>query len=183
MVRLTLAATAAALAVLTAIEPDWIEDLFGITTNRKDGGSVEWLIVGFFAFIALTWGNATRAGWQRAKARREEVTNTALFPTRPTRAVGRVPRLGTLQADPNGGESRDVVTETGTRLAHNIRLARVAAELSQRQLGDLINVSRTRIADYEGARHTPSHEHLEAIADATGKTVAWLFDQHPELDA
>jgi hypothetical protein len=51
-IEAVLAAILAALAILTAIVPDWIEATFSIDPDGGDG-TVEWLIVAVFALVAL----------------------------------------------------------------------------------------------------------------------------------
>lgn len=49
-----LAVLLAALAILTAIVPDWIEATFSVDPDGGNG-TVEWLIVGVFGLVALTF--------------------------------------------------------------------------------------------------------------------------------
>lgn len=61
-----LAVVCAALAVLTAFVPDWIERLIGMAPD--DGsGELEWGIVLAFAVAAATFGWFARAEWRRWK--------------------------------------------------------------------------------------------------------------------
>lgn len=50
-----------------------------------------------------------------------------------------------------------------------IKAARIAAHMTQKELADLIGVSRERISEIENNKSNPSKETLEAIAEALGK--------------
>jgi hypothetical protein len=68
IVQVVLCAACAALAVLTAFVPDWIERLLGMPPESgPDGGSgeLEWGIVLLFAAGSLASGWWARRGWLR----------------------------------------------------------------------------------------------------------------------
>lgn len=84
-------------------------------------------------------------------------------------------------------ESRTVVTATDVETVKiNIRLARRHAHpypLSQRELGDAIDVPREHVSRWErtsSSARTPSMSALRRIAKATGRDVAWFFEPHNE---
>ena len=60
-----LAATSAALAVATVLWRDWIEIVFGVDPDRHSG-SLEWLIVGVLAVLAVSAGTLAGHDWRRA---------------------------------------------------------------------------------------------------------------------
>jgi hypothetical protein len=55
---------AAALALLTAVWPDWIEMLLGVDPDGHSG-AVEWAIVFALAVIAAALGVSARVQWVR----------------------------------------------------------------------------------------------------------------------
>jgi hypothetical protein len=63
-----LAVAAAALAVATLIEPDWIEDVFGVDPDASSG-AVEWAVTFVAAGIVAFSGWAARTEWVRLRAR------------------------------------------------------------------------------------------------------------------
>lgn len=86
-------------------------------------------------------------------------------------------------------ESRTVVTATDAETVKiNIRLARLHAHpypLSQRELGDAVEVAREHVSRWErtsSSARTPSMSALRRIAKATGRDVAWFFEPHNEDD-
>lgn len=66
-----------------------------------------------------------------------------------------------------------------TILARNIREARDARGLTQRQLGALVNdMDGMTVSRWERGRVTPSLENMTALANALGVDVAWLYTDH-----
>lgn len=57
-----------------------------------------------------------------------------------------------------------------------IKLARVQADLSQEELGEMIGVSERSISEYE-RDNTPAWPHVEKIERATGKPRGWITNQ------
>ena len=53
-------------------------------------------------------------------------------------------------------------------LGQQIKAARIAAQLTQTELGEQIGVTQTFIARIEGDKTRPNLRHLTAIAKATG---------------
>jgi DNA-binding XRE family transcriptional regulator len=69
------------------------------------------------------------------------------------------------------------------RLARNIRHARKHAALSQQALAEEIGAVRTQVVDWEsGRRGSPGLTNLDKIAQVTGRTVAWFYDEHEEVE-
>jgi transcriptional regulator with XRE-family HTH domain len=66
-----------------------------------------------------------------------------------------------------------------TIVARNIRAARLAAQLTQRQLADVVGVETMAVSRWERAWHRPKDEHIMAIAQATGQDVAWFYTDAP----
>jgi hypothetical protein len=62
-----LAALFAALAILTAVVPDWIEAVFGVDPDHGTG-YLEWLIVVVAGLIAIVVALAARRDWLRLRA-------------------------------------------------------------------------------------------------------------------
>lgn len=60
------ALVAAALAVLTFIEPDWIEEVFHIDPD-SGSGVLEWAIVVGLALLALASALLARLEWRRLR--------------------------------------------------------------------------------------------------------------------
>lgn len=57
-----------------------------------------------------------------------------------------------------------------------LKLARISAELSQKELGDIVGVSQQTIAKWERGVSNPSHfRHMRAISGALGEPVELLF--------
>lgn len=53
------------LALVTLVWREWIEAIFGVDPDHGNG-SVEWLVVGVLAVLAIVLGARARALWQRA---------------------------------------------------------------------------------------------------------------------
>jgi len=68
-VRAALAVIAAALAVLTAALPDWIEKVLGVSPDAG-GGGLEWVIALAFVLLAIFCGASVRDEHRR-RARAE----------------------------------------------------------------------------------------------------------------
>jgi hypothetical protein len=64
VVRSALAACALALALVTAVWPDWIERTAGLELDAGSG-VVEWLIVGTVGVIAVAAIGGAGAAWRR----------------------------------------------------------------------------------------------------------------------
>ena len=62
---IALACICAALGVLTAIWPDWIEEVFGVDPDQHSG-SFEWFIVLGFAIAASMSALVARFEWGRS---------------------------------------------------------------------------------------------------------------------
>lgn len=69
----------------------------------------------------------------------------------------------------------DDPTRTGTL----IRLHREAAGMSQRELGETIEVAETTVWRWENGRVTPSLPALRRLADALGTTIDALIGDQP----
>jgi transcriptional regulator with XRE-family HTH domain len=65
-------------------------------------------------------------------------------------------------------------SETGIRFAHNLRLAREKAGLSQEELADRAGLHRTFISQVERGLKSPSLNSLIAISAALGIRVSQL---------
>lgn len=61
-----LATVMAVLAILTAVWPDWIEGLTGLSPDHGDGAA-EWVVTFIFAMAALIAGGVAR--WELRRAR------------------------------------------------------------------------------------------------------------------
>jgi hypothetical protein len=59
-----LAGLSAALALLTAVWPDWIEEVFGFDPDHHSG-EAEWLIVAALAAVAVIGAVLARNEWRR----------------------------------------------------------------------------------------------------------------------
>lgn len=60
----------------------------------------------------------------------------------------------------------------------NIRSAREAAGLAQRQLGDLIGVDGSDISRYERGIVRPGDDRLIRLADVLERDVSWFYGDH-----
>lgn len=67
-------------------------------------------------------------------------------------------------------------------LAYNVRAYRVAAAVSQEQLGFTANLDRTFISQVERARINVSIDNVEKIATALGVDPARLLERPPIID-
>lgn len=65
-------------------------------------------------------------------------------------------------------------------IGRSIRRYRKQAKLTQQELADLANISRTYLADVERDRYNPSIETLKSIAKALQIDVSQLFDDTEE---
>jgi transcriptional regulator with XRE-family HTH domain len=63
-------------------------------------------------------------------------------------------------------------------LAANIRSARDAAGMTQRQLATVIDTESSLVSKWERAEHRPSDTNLAAIAAALGLDLAWFYTDH-----
>ncbi|WP_344097696.1 hypothetical protein [Microbacterium deminutum] len=68
VVEFVLAGVFAILAILTAVNPQWIETLFGVDPDRGSG-ALEWIIVAVFGVLALlAAGLGTRTAVLRSRS-------------------------------------------------------------------------------------------------------------------
>ena len=65
-------------------------------------------------------------------------------------------------------------------LNQRIFKARQDAKLTQQELADAVGKTRGAVAQWESGEVRPRHSTLEAVADATGKPIAWLVNGGPE---
>ena len=65
-VEFALSVLSAALFLVTAIWPDWIELLFRVAPD-SGSGELEWLIAAVFAVAAIVTGVLARAEWRRVQ--------------------------------------------------------------------------------------------------------------------
>lgn len=76
---------------------------------------------------------------------------------------------------PSNGKTRSIAATVGG----NIRAARAAAGLTQKQLGAMVNDSDgMAVSRWERAVNHPSHENLIALASALGLDIAWFYTDH-----
>lgn len=61
-----LACACAALAALTMVWPDWIEEIFGVDPDRHSG-LLEWMIVVGLAVVSVVSGILARVEWRRQR--------------------------------------------------------------------------------------------------------------------
>lgn len=66
-----------------------------------------------------------------------------------------------------------------TYLGERLRRARVEADLTQEELAERIGVAPLTVGRYERGSQAPRPGHLKAIADATGRSVSWLYENQP----
>ena len=94
---------------------------------------------------------------------------------------GTVPRDGTWQGR-GQAETYEAVSalKSLSPVAANIRAARLAAHLTQKELAAAVGVTRTRVNDWENGRHQPSRQHLTELCAALGHTRGWFHDHHPQ---
>jgi apolipoprotein N-acyltransferase len=62
-----LAVASVLLLVVTLISREWIEVVFGVDPDHGNG-SLEWLIVGIMAVVALAFSIIARVEWRRASS-------------------------------------------------------------------------------------------------------------------
>lgn len=60
-------------------------------------------------------------------------------------------------------------------IENNLKLARVAKDLTQQQLADLVGVTRQTIGLIEAGKYNPTIKLCLLLAQATGKTLDELF--------
>lgn len=65
-VETTLAGVSAALALLTLVWPDWIEEIFGVDPDQHSG-LLEWAIVGALALVSIVTAVLARIEWRRLR--------------------------------------------------------------------------------------------------------------------
>jgi transcriptional regulator with XRE-family HTH domain len=52
--------------------------------------------------------------------------------------------------------------------------------MTQSALAQLVGVQPSQVSLWERGRHQPTTANLAAVADATGRDLAWFFTEHPE---
>jgi transcriptional regulator with XRE-family HTH domain len=65
------------------------------------------------------------------------------------------------------------------RVANRARLARKAAGISQERLGEMLGVTFQQIQKYEKGVNRIGPEKLTRLARATGRTIAWFYEDVP----
>jgi transcriptional regulator with XRE-family HTH domain len=68
------------------------------------------------------------------------------------------------------------------RIGPLLRVARTEAGMKQEALAEAVGVAGLSISHYEGGRAVPKVDTLERIAAATGKPLAWFFQDEDEAD-
>lgn len=94
-----------------------------------------------------------------------------------------IPRAGNMQAGSAVVDSHVVFAATGIKqtIGNNIRRAREQTGLPQRQLALRLDISPSRLNDYEHGRIKPHDDRIAAIAAITGApSIGWFYDQHEE---
>lgn len=61
-----------------------------------------------------------------------------------------------------------------------VRAWRTAAGLSGSQLAEAVGVGRAAVAHWEGGRHAPRQEHLEAVARTCGVSLEKFYGPLPK---
>jgi putative transcriptional regulator len=61
------------------------------------------------------------------------------------------------------------------KVGNNLKLARVAKDLTQQELADLVGVTRQTIGLLEASRYNPTLQLCLLLAKATGKHLGELF--------
>jgi transcriptional regulator with XRE-family HTH domain len=73
--------------------------------------------------------------------------------------------------------------DAGTILAANIRLAREAKGWTQRELAARVNgLDALAVSRWERAVAVPRQDNLQALAEATSRTLAWFYTDHSEQE-
>ena len=62
-------------------------------------------------------------------------------------------------------------------LGNRIKTEREAQRLTQRELAELAQFEQTRLSKLEGGKSDPGLPALERLAQALGKSMAWLLDE------
>ena len=65
-------------------------------------------------------------------------------------------------------------------MAANVRTARLASGLTQRQLAEAVGVGELVVSKWERGMYRPSHENMIRLAGALGRSVAWFYTEHEE---
>lgn len=75
-----------------------------------------------------------------------------------------------------------MASEQAERLGKNIRRARLAAGLNQRELADKLGpaTSNQHVSNWERAVNKPSERNLGRIAEALSKPIAWFYEDHEQ---
>lgn len=64
--------------------------------------------------------------------------------------------------------------------SNKIRRARIEAKISQLELGEILQITRAQIANYESGKSMPSAEMLYNIAKALNKPIAYFYEEEPQ---
>jgi transcriptional regulator with XRE-family HTH domain len=73
--------------------------------------------------------------------------------------------------------SSQATSRPATTLGANIKRARLAAGLTQRQLADRVDVDPMMVSKWERGWHRPSEENLIALTRELGRDMAWLYTE------
>jgi transcriptional regulator with XRE-family HTH domain len=65
-----------------------------------------------------------------------------------------------------------------TTIGQNIRAARKAAGMTQRQLANKLDTDPVLVSKWERARHRPNDENLFALARECGVEPSWFYMDH-----
>ena len=77
--------------------------------------------------------------------------------------------------------------KSNSTLSERIKFIRKYLRLSQDDLGEIANVSRVAVSQWESRnpniRTAPTYERLKLIAELTGFPITWIVDDESELEA
>lgn len=65
----------------------------------------------------------------------------------------------------------------GSAISRKVREARETANLSRDELAAKIGVTRAAVRNWEEGERHPRYPQLAALAKATGRTVAWFYEE------
>ncbi len=68
--------------------------------------------------------------------------------------------------------------DLATTVAENIRNARQAKGLTQRQLADAVGTDPGVVSKWERGKHTPGYPTLALLGVALEREVAWFYENH-----
>lgn len=74
--------------------------------------------------------------------------------------------------------SKQVPPQFKTTFGTNVKAAREAAGLTQRALGDLLEVEGLAVSRWERGEVTPTGKNLAALCAVLGCEPAWLYTDH-----